>query len=152
MVSKPAPTPAQALAWYWAPFQRWSRWVIDTRLQSSCPAESPLPVPPLLASGCIQWRAGPTPVLRVMAGVTVNDDHAGSYSPLTTMLPLWASGAAAAGANQEAPTPASKTNAVIRGWNTTSKQKGDCMPHFRLAILSPNARRPAPNKPSPVPT
>jgi len=62
-------------------------------------------------------------VLRVIAGVTVNDDQAGSYSPLTMMLPLWASGAAAAGAKQEAPTPASKTKAVIRGGYTTSKQK-----------------------------
>jgi hypothetical protein len=89
-VSRPAPTPAQRLACYWAPFQRWSRWVTISRLHLSCRPESPSPVTPLSVSGLIQWRASPNPVLRVIAGVTVKDDQEGSYSPLTTMLPLWA--------------------------------------------------------------
>jgi len=58
----------------------------------------------------------------VIAGVTVKDDQEGSYSPLTTMLPLWARGAALAGAQEDNPTPASQTKAVIRDKITIKKE------------------------------
>jgi hypothetical protein len=35
--SRPAPTPAQTLAWYWAPFQRWSRTRRGSLSQGPCP-------------------------------------------------------------------------------------------------------------------
>jgi hypothetical protein len=60
-------------------------------------------------------------VLRVRAGVTVKDDKRGSTSPLTTMLPLWARGAAIAAVREDDSIPASKTSAVIREKITTEK-------------------------------
>jgi hypothetical protein len=62
-------------------------------------------------------------VLRVIAGVTVKDDQAGSTSPLTTMLPLWARGAALAGAREDNSIPASKTKAVIRDKITKRRRR-----------------------------
>jgi hypothetical protein len=57
----------------------------------------------------------------VIAGVTVKDDQEGSTSPLTTRLPLWARGAALAGARMDKSIPASKIRAVIREKITTRK-------------------------------
>jgi hypothetical protein len=58
----------------------------------------------------------------VITGVTVKDDQEGSYSPLTTMLPLWARGAALAGAQKDNSIPASQTKAVIRDKITIRKK------------------------------
>jgi hypothetical protein len=51
----------------------------------------------------------------------VKDDKRGSTSPLTTMLPLWARGAASTAVLEANSIPASKTNPVIREKITTRK-------------------------------